>query len=297
MKKLPIIDDSTPPRPRLPRWFKVEAKTGPRYLAMRELVAAQALHTVCEEARCPNIWDCWNRGTATFMILGDICTRSCGFCAVKGGRPEALDLDEPRRVGEAVHALALRHAVITSVNRDELADGGAAVFAETIRQVRCARPACTIEVLIPDFEGDTAALACVFAARPDILNHNLETVPRLYPRARPQAKYGRSLDVLRAAKAAGLVAKTGIMVGLGELRDEVETLMRDVAATGCEILTIGQYLQPTPRHLPVARFYPPDEFADLKRAGLALGLKHVESGPLVRSSYHAAEQADSLYGE
>jgi lipoic acid synthetase len=297
MKKLPIIDDSAAPRARLPRWFKVEAKTGPRYLAMRELVAANALHTVCEEARCPNIWDCWNRGTATFMILGDICTRSCGFCAVKGGRPETLDLDEPRRVGEAVRALDLRHAVITSVNRDELADGGAAVFAETIRQVRRARPACSIEVLIPDFEGNAAALAQVFEARPDILNHNLETVPRLYPRARPQAKYGRSLGVLRAAKSGGLVAKTGIMVGLGEVRDEIVALMRDVVATGCDILTIGQYLQPTRRHLPVVRFYAPDEFADLKRVGLDLGLRHVESGPLVRSSYHAEEQADSLCSE
>jgi lipoic acid synthetase len=297
MKKLPIIDDSAAPRARLPRWFKVEAKTGPRYLAMRELVAANALHTVCEEARCPNIWDCWNRGTATFMILGDICTRSCGFCAVKGGRPETLDLDEPRRVGEAVRALDLRHAVITSVNRDELADGGAAVFAETIRQVRRARPACNIEVLIPDFEGNAAALAQVFEARPDILNHNLETVPRLYPRARPQAKYGRSLGVLRAAKSGGLVAKTGIMVGLGEVRDEIVALMRDVVATGCDILTIGQYLQPTRRHLPVVRFYAPDEFADLKRVGLDLGLRHVESGPLVRSSYHAEEQADSLCSE
>lgn len=294
MKKLPILDEPAAPRPRLPRWFKVDVKTGPRYLAMRELVAAQALHTVCEEARCPNIWDCWNRGTATFMILGDICTRSCGFCAVKGGRPETLDLDEPRRVAEAVAALGLRHTVITSVNRDELADGGAAIFAETIRQVRRARPACSVEVLIPDFEGNAAALAQVFASRPDILNHNLETVPRLYPRARPQAKYDRSLDVLRAAKAAGLVAKTGIMVGLGEERDEVAALMRDVVATGCDILTIGQYLQPTPRHLPVARFYAPEEFAALRRDGLALGLRHVESGPLVRSSYHAEEQADRL---
>lgn len=290
MKKLPICEDSGAPRPRLPRWFRVNAHTGPQFIAMRELIAEERLHTVCEEARCPNIWDCWNRGTATFMILGEICTRSCGFCSVAGGRPEAVDFDEPRRVAEAVRRLGLRHAVITSVNRDELADGGAGIFAETIRQVRGAVSGCTVEVLIPDFQGEAQALEAVFSARPDILNHNLETVERLYPVARPQAKYDRSLALLRSAKAAGLVAKTGVMVGLGETRKELRDLIGDVARTGCDILTVGQYLQPTPRHLPVARFVHPDEFASLKDESLAAGIRHVESGPLVRSSYHADEQ-------
>ncbi len=258
------------------------------------MVDAQELHTVCEEARCPNLWDCWNRGTATFMILGDICTRSCGFCAVEGGRPVTLDRDEPRRVGEAVRALGLRHAVITSVNRDELSDGGAEIFAETIRQVRALNPAGTIEVLIPDFQGNRAAQACVFGARPDILNHNLETVPRLYPTVRPQAKYHRSLMLLQDAKARGLRTKTGIMVGLGETRGEIEQLMRDVVTAGCDILTIGQYLQPTRRHLPVARYYEPREFDRFREVGVTMGLRHVEAGPLVRSSFHADEQARGL---
>jgi lipoic acid synthetase len=253
----------------------------------------QELHTVCEEARCPNIGDCWNRGTATFMILGDTCTRSCGFCAVKTGRPEILDHGEPRRVALAVQRLRLRHTVITSVNRDELPDGGAAIFAETIRWVRRLSPGTTIEVLIPDFKGDRDALATVMAARPEILNHNTETVPRLYRRVRPQAIYERSLELLRTAREmdAGALTKSGVMLGLGETKDELLTVFQDLAANKVDILTVGQYLQPTHDHLPVERYWHPDEFAELKEAALAMGFRHVESGPLVRSSYHAEEQA------
>jgi lipoic acid synthetase len=258
---------------------------------MKGLVEGLGLHTVCEEARCPNVWDCWNRGTATFMILGDICTRSCGFCAVKTGKPLELDLDEPRRVAQAVADLALRHAVVTSVNRDELGDGGAAIFAETIRKIREIHPACTVEVLIPDFKGLHAAQDIVFSARPDILNHNTETVPRLYRPVRPQGKYTWSLELISRAKRAGLVTKSGLMLGLGETIAEVESVMRDLFGYGCDILTLGQYLQPTREHLPVMRFYTPDEFTVLKEKALNLGFRHVESGPLVRSSYHAEEQA------
>jgi len=286
-----LPSDAPPPAGRrLPAWFKVTPKRDERYLKLKRLVGDLNLHTVCEEARCPNIWECWNAGTATIMILGEICTRSCGFCAVKTGRPTELDLDEPRRVAEAVATLGLRHAVITSVNRDELADGGAAVFAETVQRIQASSPKCTIEVLIPDFKGVHAAQDTVFAARPDILNHNTETVPRLYRPVRPQGRYRWSLELLQRAKAAGLVTKSGLMLGLGETLDEVEAVMRDLAAHGCGILTLGQYLQPTKAHLPVSRYYHPDEFVRLKAAGVSLGFRHVESGPLVRSSYHAEEQ-------
>jgi lipoic acid synthetase len=254
---------------------------------------AKSLHTVCEEARCPNIGDCWSRGTATFMILGDTCTRSCGFCAVKTGRPETLDRGEPRRVAVAVQQMGLRHAVITSVNRDELDDGGAGIFAETIRKVRQFSPGTTIEVLIPDFKGDEAALRTVTEAKPEILNHNTETVPRLYRHVRPQAEYPRSLELLARAKAMdpeGLT-KSGVMVGLGETKDELLAVFEDLAARSVDILTVGQYLRPTPAHLPVERYWHPDEFADLREAALRMGFRHVESGPLVRSSYHAEEQA------
>jgi lipoic acid synthetase len=254
---------------------------------------AKSLHTVCEEARCPNIGDCWSRGTATFMILGDTCTRSCGFCAVKTGRPETLDRGEPLRVAVAVQQMGLRHAVITSVNRDELDDGGAGIFAETIREVRRAAPDTTIEVLIPDFKGDEAALRTVTEAKPEILNHNTETVPRLYRHVRPQAEYPRSLELLARAKAMdpeGLT-KSGVMVGLGETKDELLAVFEDLAARSVDILTVGQYLRPTPAHLPVERYWHPDEFADLREAALRMGFRHVESGPLVRSSYHAEEQA------
>jgi lipoic acid synthetase len=248
------------------------------------------LHTICEEARCPNRWECWNARTATFLILGEICTRRCHYCSVETGRPKAVDPDEPRRVAEAVQALGLRHAVITSVNRDELDDGGAATFAATIREVRRLSPACTIEVLIPDFGGDEAALRIVCREQPEILNHNIETVRRLFPSLRPQGKYQRSLALLHSAKREGMTTKSGLIVGMGETLDEAREVMRDLHAVECDILTIGQYLQPTKAHLPVARFYDPSEFAVLKEEGIAMGFRHVESGPLVRSSYHAEQQ-------
>jgi lipoic acid synthetase len=256
----------------------------------------QQLHTVCEEARCPNIGECWSRGTATFMILGDTCTRSCGFCAVKTGRPIGLDTNEPERVALANQRLGLKHAVITSVNRDELEDGGAAIFADTIRWTRRLSPATTIEVLIPDFKGNRDALAAITTARPEILNHNTESVPRLYHQVRPQAVYSRSIELLREAKALdpGGLTKSGLMVGLGETREELLAVFRDLAGAGVDILTVGQYLRPTPAHLPVARYWHPDEFAELKAAALEMGFRHVESGPLVRSSYHAEEQAAPL---
>jgi lipoic acid synthetase len=275
---------------RLPSWFKVRLQLGPDYLDIRQITDRLGLHTICEEARCPNMWECWNARTATFLILGDICTRRCHYCSVTTGRPAPVDLEEPLRVAEAVQALNLRHAVITSVNRDELADGGAAVFADTIRHIRRLIPSCTIEVLIPDFEGNEAARAAVCAERPDILNHNIETVPRLFPTIRPQGKYDRSLDVLGRAKQLGMTTKSGLIVGMGETVEEARDVMRDLRSVGCDIMTIGQYLQPTKRHLAVARFYHPDEFAQLKADGLAMGFTHVESGPLVRSSYHAEQQ-------
>jgi lipoic acid synthetase len=282
------------PRERRPEWLKVKVPLGERFTELKHLVTGQRLHTVCEEARCPNVAECWNAGTATFMILGDICTRSCGFCAVATGKPAGLDLEEPFRVAEAVHAMGVRHAVITSVNRDELPDGGAAIFAETIRQARRVNPAITVEVLIPDFRGVRWALDVVMQARPDILNHNTETVPRLYPRVRPQAKYERSLDVIRWANEGGMVTKSGLMLGLGESLEEVLSVMEELRAAGCDILTLGQYLQPTKDHLPVERYVHPDEFRMMKGKGLLMGYRHVESGPLVRSSYHAAEQSPHI---
>lgn len=287
----------TPPQrrtERLPPWFKVKRETGENYLRIRNLTKRLDLHTVCEEARCPNIWECWNNGTATFMILGEICTRSCGFCAVQFGHPSELDRSEPAHLAEAVAALDLGHAVITSVNRDELKNGGAEIFAESIIQIRARSPQCTLEVLIPDFQGKKSALEIVLKARPDILAHNIETVPRLYRHVRPQARYGRSLQVLVRAKENGLLTKTGLMLGLGETIDEVHRVMANLVAVGCDILTLGQYLQPTEKHLPSARFVHPDEFVQLKRVGEEMGLSHVESGPLVRSSYHAEAQAGAL---
>ena len=277
-------------RPRLPSWFKVRASTGPDYLDIKQTMERLKLHTICEEARCPNRWECWNARTATFLILGDICTRRCHYCSVETGRPLAVDEKEPGRVAEAVRALGLRHAVITSVNRDELPDGGASVFAGTIRQTRRLNPACSIEVLIPDFEGNEAALATVCAEKPEILNHNIETVRRLFPSIRPQGKYQRSIDLLARAKQQGMKTKSGLILGMGETLNEAREVMRDLRAVDCDIITIGQYLQPTRDHLPVARFYDPSEFAALKEEGLAMGFTHVESGPLVRSSYHAEQQ-------
>lgn len=278
-------------RPRLPAWFKVRLHQGPDYQDVRSAMDRLGLHTICEEARCPNVWECWNNRTATFLILGDICTRRCHYCAVHTGRPEGLDQQEPARIAEAIAALGLRHAVITSVNRDDLDDGGAALFAETIRQIRCRLPTCTVELLIPDFAGDERALAMVVEGRPDILNHNIETVARLFPAIRPQGKYSRSIELLERAKGMGAVTKSGLIVGMGETIDEVRLVMRDLRAVGCDIMTIGQYLQPTKAHWPVARFYHPDEFVAMKEEGLAMGFRHVESGPLVRSSYHAEQQA------
>lgn len=278
-------------RKRLPEWFKVRLHQGADYRDIRDTVDRLGLHTICEEARCPNRWECWNARTATFLILGDICTRRCHYCSVATGRPLPVDVSEPRRVAEAVQAMQLRHAVITSVNRDELPDGGSGIFAETIRTVRHLNPGCTIEVLIPDFEGDEAALTTVLNARPEILNHNIETVPRLFPSIRPQGKYDRSIELLARAKRRGATTKSGLIIGMGESEEEIRQVMRDVRQVGCDIMTIGQYLQPTKDHLPVARFYHPDEFATFKAEGLALGFTHVESGPLVRSSYHAEQQA------
>lgn len=275
---------------RLPPWFKVEATTGPDYLDIKRTMDKLKLHTICEEARCPNRWECWNARTATFLILGDICTRRCHYCSVETGRPSAIDYEEPRRVAEAVQALGLRHAVVTSVNRDELEDGGAAIFTDTIRQTRQLSPDCTIEVLIPDFEGKEAALAMVCAEKPEILNHNIETVRRLFPSLRPQGKYQRSIELLGRAKQLGMRTKSGLILGMGETMDEAREVMRDLCSVGCDIMTIGQYLQPTREHLPVARYYDPSEFALLKEEGMALGFTHVESGPLVRSSYHAEHQ-------
>lgn len=272
-----------------PEWLKVRLPTGPAYEDLRRLMRSKELHTVCEEAHCPNMAECWGAGTATFMILGDTCTRSCGFCAVTTGRPGSLDLEEPARVGEAVARMGIAHAVVTSVNRDELPDGGASIFAATIREIRRQSPGTTVEVLIPDFQGSPEALDAVLDARPEVLSHNVETVPRLYARVRPQARYERSLGVLKriAGRGDGIVCKTGIMLGLGETRDEVRGTMRDVVAQGTHVMTIGQYLRPSPMHLPIERYWTPAEFAELRDEGVAMGFHHVESGPLVRSSYHA----------
>ncbi len=281
---------------RRPGWMKVTADLGPEYRELKRLVHDQGLHTVCEEAGCPNIFECWSQRTATFMILGDRCTRACGFCLVDTRKPFPIDPDEPRRVADAVATLGLAHAVITSVARDDVPDGGAAGFAATIRAVRERNPETTIEVLIPDCKGDAASLATIFDARPDVLNHNLETVARLQRRARPSAGYARSLSVLARSKDAGLVTKSGIILGLGETLDEVRAAITDLAAVGVDVLTLGQYLRPSPDHLPVARWVTPAEFDELGEFARNLGFAHVESGPLVRSSYHARAGADAALG-
>ena len=280
-------------RVKKPDWLKVRFPTGKNYLRLKKTMRQLNLHTVCEEAKCPNVAECWGQGTATFMILGDICTRSCGFCAVKTGLPQQLDLDEPRRIADAVEAMDLKHAVITSVNRDELPDGGASVFARTIEAVRERMPQTSIEVLIPDFKGSHASLQRILAANPEILNHNIETIPRLYKQVRPGASYQQSVELLRRSKleAPEVLSKTGIMLGLGEGLDEVIDVMQTlVNQASVDIFTVGQYLQPTVNHLPVRRFVHPDEFKTLAARGLELGFRHVEAGPLVRSSYHAANQ-------
>jgi lipoic acid synthetase len=277
---------------RRPEWLKVRLPNGPNFRDLVGIMRTQALHTVCEEARCPNIGDCWERRTATFLILGNVCTRHCAYCAIAHGLPTELDAQEPERVAAAVAAMGLRHVVITSVDRDDLKDGGAAMFARTIRLLREQR-GCTVEVLIPDFKGDEQALRSVLDAGPDILNHNIETVPRLFRSVRHGGNYRRSLDLLARAKSWGgrWLTKSGMMVGLGEEWQEVRHTMRDLRAAGCDILTIGQYLSPGKDYAPIARYYHPDEFAALRREGIELGFRHVESGPLVRSSYHADEQA------
>ncbi|MSQ42025.1 MAG: lipoyl synthase [Dehalococcoidia bacterium] len=282
-------------RERKPVWLKARFPGGERFSEIKALMREHGLHTVCEEARCPNIGECFNAGTATFMILGDVCTRACGFCAVTSGRPVGLDLLEPVRLARTVALLGLDYAVITSVNRDDLADGGAGVFAACIRAVRSHAPGCRVEVLIPDFEGNWDALATVVQAGPVVLNHNTETVPRLYRRVRPKGRYARTLELLRRVKELdpAMPTKTGIMVGLGERFEEIEQTLRDLRASGVELLTVGQYLRPSAKHLPVARYYPPEEFAAIAELGRALGFRQVESGPLVRSSYHAADQARS----
>lgn len=276
---------------RIPRWVRVHIPGGPGYASVRQRVDKYNLHTVCESAKCPNRGECWSRGTATFMILGDVCTRSCGFCAVKTGRPSELDFDEPHRVAEAAQLMGLNYVVITSVARDELADGGASIWAATIRVVRQTLPDCKIEALIPDFKGSESCLNTVLEAKPDILNHNTETVLRLYRTVRPQARYDRTLQLLARAKARGFFTKSSLMLGLGETEKELDTVLRDLRQVEVDILTLGQYLQPTFEHLPVVRYLTPQEFVEWKRHGLELGFKVVESGPLVRSSYHADEQS------
>ena len=283
---------------RLPEWLKVKAPGSAGYLELRQLVRSEGLNTVCEEAHCPNIGECWDRGTATFMVLGDICTRACSYCAVKTGMPTTLDLQEPLRLAETVERLGLRYAVITSVDRDDLSDGGAFIFAQCIRQIRKRLPSCKVEVLIPDFQGDVDALAKVMEARPDTLNHNIETVRRVFSRVRPKGDYDMSLELLANAKRldADAVTKSGMMVGLGESWDEILDTMRDLRAVDCDLLTIGQYLRPSGKHAPLARWYTPGEFDELRREGEALGFRHVASGPLVRSSYHADEQHAAASG-
>ena len=284
------------PREPKPEWLKVRAPGSENYLRLRGLMRELRLHTVCEEAHCPNIGECWHHGTATFMILGEVCTRACAYCAVTHGRPGAVDPGEPARVAGAVAAMGLRHAVITSVDRDDLPDGGASVFADTIRQTRTHVPECRIEVLIPDFQGVERSLHAVLEAGPDVLNHNIETVPRLYRMARSGGRYERSLELLDRSRRhrPAIPTKTGIMVGLGETVDEVVSVLDDLRVVGVSILTVGQYLRPSERHAPMVRYYHPDEFAALKQAALARGFAHVESGPLVRSSYHAHEQAEAV---
>ena len=289
------IELRPPLRQPKPEWLRAKAPVGDNFHNLKKLARNLGLHTVCESAQCPNIGECWNHRTATFMLLGDICTRRCGFCAVPKGRPEAIDWDEPQRVAEAVATLGLKHAVVTSVNRDDDNVGGARVFAETIFEIRKRTPACRVEVLIPDFQGLEEPLRIVLEAKPDVLNHNTETVPRLYRAVRSGARYQRTLDLLENAKkiSPGMVTKSGVMVGLGESMEELIEVFRDLGHRGVDILTVGQYLRPSKDHLPIARFYTPAEFHFMKDEALRFGFRHVESGPLVRSSYHAHEQAVS----
>jgi lipoyl synthase len=280
---------------RKPPWLKVKAPGGANYMRLKHLMRDLGLHTVCEEAHCPNVGECWEHGAATFMILGDVCTRNCGYCAVAHGRPPVTDLEEPKRVAEAAAVMHLRHAVITSVDRDDLPDFGAGIFAETIRLIHQRMPTCSVEVLVPDFQGDERSIATVLDAAPEIYNHNTETVPRLYKKARPGGRYPRVMSIFRLVKrlAPDIPTKTGMMLGLGETVEEVLAVMRDLREVDVDILTLGQYLRPSNDHLPMDRYYTPDEFAALRKEGLAMGFRHVESGPLVRSSYHAWEQVQA----
>ena len=283
------------PREPKPEWLKVRAPGSENYLRLRGIMRDLKLNTVCEDAHCPNIGECWHHGTATFMILGDVCTRACTYCAVAHGRPATLDIDEPRRVGEAVEKMALKYAVITSVDRDDQTDGGAGIFAETIREIKGRLPECRVEVLIPDFKGEAGPLETVLNAKPDVLNHNTETVPRLYRAVRSGGKYARTLELLDRSRkyAPGIPTKTGMMMGLGEEKDEVVQVFKDLRDVGVSILTLGQYLRPSTDHAVMTRYYHPDEFRELKQIALGMGFAHVEAGPLVRSSYHAHEQADA----
>jgi lipoic acid synthetase len=299
----PLLQERLPgnagPGGRKPPWLKARAPGTGEYTNLKRLMRVKTLHTVCEEAHCPNMGECWGQGTATFMILGDMCTRSCSYCAVTTGLPTGLDEDEPWRVAAAVKAMGLRHAVITSVNRDDLADGGAGIFAETILGIRELVPDCSVEVLTPDFKGDLHAVAIVVDAKPEIFSHNLETVRRLYRFIRPGGRYDRALKLLEHSKSldASVLTKSGVICGMGETRAELIDAMKDLVGVGIEILTLGQYLRPSPQHLPIDRYYTPDEFAELKRIGEEeLGFKHVEAGPLVRSSYHAREQVEAISG-
>ena len=284
---------------RLPEWLKVRAPGGPNYIELKNLMRGNELHTVCEEAHCPNIGTCWERGTATFMILGDICTRACAYCAVTTGRPGTLDLDEPDRLADTVVRMGLRYVVITSVNRDDLPDGGAFMFSKCISEIRKRLSNCKIELLIPDFEGNWEALETVMAARPDTLNHNIETVRRIFGRVRPKGDFAQSLELLARVKEIDpdAVTKSGMMVGLGETWEEILVNMRELRSVNCDLLTIGQYLRPSEKHIALAKWYTPEEFEELKQEGLALGFKHVASGPLVRSSYHADEQHEAAMAD
>ncbi|RYY54283.1 MAG: lipoyl synthase [Chitinophagaceae bacterium] len=300
MTELPVVSNASTPAPaqriKKPDWLRVKLPIGESYKHVRNLVDTHKLHTICESGNCPNMGECWGAGTATFMILGNVCTRSCGFCAVATGRPEAVDWDEPQRVAEAIHLMKVKHAVITSVDRDELRDGGAAIWYNTIRAVKMLNPDTTLETLIGDFKGNKPDIARVIEAAPDVVSHNIETVERLTRQVRIQAKYWRSMEVIRTLKEGGRRTKSGIMLGLGETKEEVFQTIRDLHDNGCDVITIGQYLQPTQKHLPVQRFVHPDEFAEYREFGYNLGLDYVESGPLVRSSYHSEKHVFEGYG-
>ena len=287
MTELPIVSATEPVKRKKPDWLRVKLPIGESYKHVRNLVDTHKLHTICESGNCPNMGECWGAGTATFMILGNICTRSCGFCAVATGRPEALDWDEPQRVAEAIYLMKVKHAVITSVDRDEIKDGGSVIWQNTIRAVKQLNPDTTLETLIPDFKGDRENIHRIIEAAPEVVSHNIETVERLTHQVRIQAKYFRSIEVIKVLKEGGMRTKSGIMLGLGEEKEEVIQTLRDLASAGCDVVTIGQYLQPSKKHLPVQRFVHPDEFAEYREIGYSLGLDYVESGPLVRSSYHS----------